>query len=372
MEMLYRATTFLFCLSCCSLTVFAQQPDSAPEAGQLRTRPAPSQDGVDHRLVLDVAVTDKSGKPVKGLEEKDFTVFDDEHPQKILSFQAVGSGDIAPNIHSIEPPVKVILLVDEVNTGFSRVAYERDQIRQFLMQNKGHLTHPTLLLFFSDTGTQIQGSPTLDGNVLLALFDKHATALHSIVRSQGDYGELNRFQLSANTLRSLVTKEAREPGRKIVVWISPGWPILSAPQVELRPQDQLALFSSVVGFSTALRQARVTLYSIDPVGVDAGGLDAKFYEQFLAPVTVPKKTQIGNLALQVIATQSGGLTLRNNNDMTNQINRCIADTDTYYTVAVDTTPSDQPNVYHAVSVKVGAPGLTIRTRTGYYAQPSGK
>lgn len=371
MKMLYRAGIFLLCLlSCGSLPVFAQQPTSStPDAGQLRMRPAPSQDAADHRLVLDIAVTDKSGKAVKGLEEKDFTVLDDGHPQKILSFQAVGGGAVAANVHSTEPPVKVILLVDEVNTDFSRVAYEREQIRQFLMQNNGRLMHPTLLLFFSDIGTQIQGSPTLDGDVLLALFDKHATALRSIVRSQGDYGELDRFQLSANTLKSLVTKEARQPGRKIVIWISPGWPILSSPQIELRLKDQLTLFSSVVGFSTALRQARMTLYSIDPVGVDAGGVDANFYEQFLTPVTVPKKTQIGNLALQVIATQSGGLTLRTSNDMTSQINRCIADTDAYYSIAVDTTPSDQPNVYHAVTVKTATPGLTARTRTGYYAQP---
>jgi hypothetical protein len=30
---------------------------------------------------------------------------------------------------------------------------------------------------------------------------------------------------------------------------------------------------------------------------------------------------------------------------------------------------DGPNEYHALEIKLGKPGLTARTRTGYYAQP---
>ena len=35
---------------------------------------------------------------------------------------------------------------------------------------------------------------------------------------------------------------------------------------------------------------------------------------------------------------------------------------------LDTAPADKPNEYHALTVKV-APGLTARTRAGYYQQP---
>lgn len=362
---------FLLCFLCHFSKAFAQQQEgSPPAAGQLQARSSQSPESEDRRLVLDIAVTDRSGKAVTGLEEKDFTVLDDGHPQKVSSFQAVRGGvAVAGNAQRTETLVKIILLVDEANTEFNRVAYEREQIRQFLMQNGGKLTHPMSLFFFSDMGTEVQGAATRDGNALLALYDKHETALRTIVRSQGAYGALDRLHLSLNTLKSLMSKEARQPGRKVVIWISPGWPILSGPDIELRLKDEQSLFSSVVGFSTVLRQIRMTIYSIDPVGVDADGLNANFYEQFLKPVTAAKKTEIGNLALQVLATQSGGLALRSGNDITEQINHCIADTDAYYTLAVETEPSDQPNVYHAVTVKVAAPGLTVRTRNGYYAQP---
>src|ERR1700744_737801 len=109
-------TSFL----CCSLSAFAQQ-QPAPATSQLRPRSASSQPA-DRRLVLDVVVTDKSGKTVKGLEQKDFTVLDNGHPQTVLSFQASGSGSGAAATAQHETPVQIILLVDEVNTNFGRVA----------------------------------------------------------------------------------------------------------------------------------------------------------------------------------------------------------------------------------------------------------
>jgi hypothetical protein len=48
-------------------------------------------DVVEGRIKLDVMVTDKSGKPVSGLDLKDFTLLDNSLPAKILSFQAYPS-----------------------------------------------------------------------------------------------------------------------------------------------------------------------------------------------------------------------------------------------------------------------------------------
>jgi hypothetical protein len=39
--------------------------------------------------MLDVLVTDISGRPVAGLEQKDFTLLDNKKPRPILSFRAV-------------------------------------------------------------------------------------------------------------------------------------------------------------------------------------------------------------------------------------------------------------------------------------------
>ncbi|MGD0443190.1 MAG: VWA domain-containing protein [Edaphobacter sp.] len=369
MRVTCKGSVFLLLLSCCFSRTFAQQqPGSAPQAGQPLL---PSAVAADHRFALDVAVTDKSGKAVKGLEQKDFTVLDNGHPQNILSFKATGGGSETATAvaQPADPPVRIILLIDEVNTDFRRVASERDEIKRFLLQNGGTLTHPMSLAFFSDTGTEVQPSASRDGNGLLAMFDQHETALRTVRRSEGVYGALDRFQLSMKALQTLVEQEGRLPGRKVVVWISPGWPILSGPNINLDTKQTGQIFASIVSISTILREARMTIYSIDPLGVsDAGSINQTYFEEFLKPVTVARKTQIGDLALQVIATQTGGLTLRSSNDIAQQIDRCFADVDAYYTLMLETAPGDEVNTFHTLTVKVAQGGLTARTRNGYYSQ----
>ena len=364
MSTLNRAALLLFCLPCFSLPVFSQQPaSSAPPTEQLPANAAPLTEASESHLVLDVVVTDKSGKPRTGLTQNDFVVRDNGQVRKILSFRAVAG--TAP-----AEPVKIIMMVDEVNTTFTRVAYERDQLRKFLLQNGGQLAHPVTLGFFSDNGTELENNPSRDGNALLASFDQHETKLRTIRRSTGFYGAEERLSLSLKGLGLLAGAEAKEPGRKIVIWISPGWPILSGPGVNLTAREEQGLFSSIVWLNSALRQARITLYSIDPLGVeDAASNRVFYYEEFLKPISKAKDAQAGNLALQVLARQSGGMALNSSNDITGQINHCVDEATSFYTLTVDPTPSDQPNQAHSVAVSVESPGLAARTRNLYYGQP---
>jgi VWFA-related protein len=360
MSALNRVPLVLFCLSFLPLAAVSQQ--QAPSTEQLPTASAPIPEAQDANLTLDVVVTDRSGKPRAGLTQNDFVVRDNNQPRKVLSFRAVNS--TAPE------PVKIILLVDEVNTTFTRVAYERDQLKKFLLQNGGQLTHPVSLAFFSDTGTELQSGSSLDGNTLLADFDQHATNLRTIRRSTGFYGAEERYGLSLKAISMLAATESKEPGRKMVIWISPGWPILSGPNITLSSKQEQGLFSSIVYLSTALRQARITLYSIDPLGVaDAATNRLYYYEQFLKPVSKPQDAEAGNLALQVLARQSGGQALNSSNDITQQITSCVAEADAFYTLTVEPMPSDRPNQAHSVAVSVETPGLTARTRSLYYGQP---
>ena len=283
--------------------------------------------------------------------------------QKILSFQAVSK------VQPVDPPVRIILLVDEVNLNFTRVAYERDQIKKFLQLNNGVLSHPMSMAFFSDTGTELQDVTSRDGNALLQAFDQHENALRTIRRDQGFYGAVERLQLCLNTLGSLAAKEAQTPGRKMVVWISPGWPILSGPGIELTAKEQASEFATLVSLSTALRTARITLYNVNPEGAGAGVGREFYYKEFLKPVTAANRVLPGDLALQVLAQQSGGEVFTPSNDIAAQLTNCVADVDTFYTLTLDAAPPDKPNQYHALTVKVATPGLTARTRAGYYQQP---
>jgi hypothetical protein len=48
----------------------------------------------DGKIHLDVVVTPKSGAPVNGLQQQDFTILDNKVPQTILAFQAVRGRDV--------------------------------------------------------------------------------------------------------------------------------------------------------------------------------------------------------------------------------------------------------------------------------------
>jgi VWFA-related protein len=289
---------------------------------------------------------------------------DNKEPQKIVAFQAI-EGSATP-----APPVEIILVVDRVNSSFASAANERQQTEKFFRQNGGQLQWPTSIAFVSDSGTTMQ-SATRDGNALATALEQSDNALRTTSRrSQGFYGAGDQFELSLKALNGIADYAAKIPGRKLLIWLSPGWPLLSGPGVELGSKDQQGLFRTIVAVSAKIREAGITLYSIDPLGLaDAAGPRVTYYQEFLKGISKPSQVQAGDLALQVLAVQSGGKALNSSNDIVRQIESCIADTGTWYTVSFDSPPADGPDEYHKIEVKVDKPGLTARTTSGYYAQP---
>jgi VWFA-related protein len=346
-----RLAAFLLLPWFSSALILAQQntPPSPPPTN-------PTNGGIH----LDVVVTPKSGAPVvTGLQQQDFTILDNKSQQTITSFRAVSSG---------QEPVEVVLLIDDVNTTYTNIAYERGQIDKFLRANGGHLAHPTALAILSDTGIKTQDSFSTDGNAVSASLDQQTVSLRDITRSAGFYGATDRLQISLNGLEQLATHEATHAGRKLILWISPGWPFLSGPRTEIDPKEQRQIFTDIVDISTRLRQARITLYSVNPLGAGESTLRTFYYESFLKGVTKPSQVSIGNLGLQVIAVQSGGLALNSSNDVAAMLQQCVADADAWYEITFEPAVAEQPDEYHHLEIRVDKPGLVARTRQGYYAQ----
>jgi VWFA-related protein len=344
---------YLLCLSFGSGFAQPGNPASVPPAKANR------------QITLDVVVTDKSGTPVAGLQQRDFTLLDNKQPQKITSFHAVGGGTATD-----DPPLEVILVMDAVNATFTNVAFARREVVKFLGRNGGQLARPASVILLSDSGTTFEDNPSRDGNALIAYLDQKEASLRTSRRSQGTYGERERLEFSLNALRQFAGYEAQKPGRKLVVWISPGWPLLSGLGIDLTSKAQQWLFESIVALSDGLRRARITLYGIDPLGLEnAALLRTSAYKSFLKGVKTASHAQPGNLALQVLANQSGGLVLNSGNDLAGEIAKCVADASSFYVLSFDALPGDGPNEYHALEVTIDKGGLAARTRSGYYAQP---
>ena len=196
--------------------------DSLPRPAQ---QPAGSAQPTPSRITLDVVVTPKSGAPVTGLQKSDFTLLDNKAARPIATFDAF-SGPQAP--------IEIVLLIDAVNTNFTNLAYERQQIDTFLRANGGHLAHP-------DRARHLHRHRHAGSAGFLHRRQRTQRSLRpadiglrEIRRDSRFWGAEDRLKLSLNALQ-LLTDEGRppRPGRKIIFWVSPGWPYLSGPSVDL-------------------------------------------------------------------------------------------------------------------------------------------
>jgi len=343
------------------LVAFAQPAKTAPQAQspELKLRPAPAPE--QGRIHLDVVVTDKSGKPVSGLELKDFTLLDNKQPARIVSFQAIEA-----TVQRAEPPVAVILLLDGVNLDYPTLAQTRDEVAKYLRQNGGHLALQVSVVLFTDEGVKVLLDPSTDGNALAAQLDQAKATLRTIGRSGGVNGASERFNLSVKWLSMVAEGEAQDTRRKLLIWAGPGWPMLNGPGIQTSPRGQRQLFYDAVEISTALREAHVALYSVSFGNPDSSW---DFYQSFLKGIKTADRMESADLTLKVIATQSGGQVPFPDNDLAAQIKNCVQDASAFYTLSFNPPKTDRADDYHELKVVIDKPRLTARTNTGYYNQP---
>jgi VWFA-related protein len=211
----------------------------------------------------------------------------------------------------------------------------------------------------------LQRVPFLDGNELAAEVRQRDNKLRALTASAGVYGEVERYQFSAQMMKVIAVEEAKKPGRKLLIWAGPGWPLVDSSSWLLPKAEQQALFNRIAQLSTQLREARISVYNVSS-GTDMADF---FYENFLKGVMKANNANSANLALKVLAVQTGGSIYGPDNDMTAQINRCVKDAGAYYTLSFDPPPAAHANEYHDLKVLIDQPKLTARTSTGYYNQP---
>jgi VWFA-related protein len=372
----FRSRIFFLALLLCSPALSRAQQSSAPQASQSEpvlvvrppSKPAerPSVVTAEGRIHLDVLVSDAAGKPVLGLGPQDFTLLDNNQPRRILSFRSYNGINVKPN-----PPVEVILLFDTLNLPFQEVSFTRQEIIKFLSQNGGHLAQPVSLMLLTDHGLRIQPRPSVDGNALVSVLDSIKGMVSTINPAMGSEGALERLQLSLRQMSTIAENEAGKPGRKLLIWIGPGWPMLDSNSFTFSDKDQVHYFDSIVELRSKLREARISVYSVSEPAPGLGdGPDRRFmYKDFLKGVQSPRQADTGNLALKVLALQSGGRILGPDNDLAGQIDMCIAEANVFYTLSFTPPAAEHANEYHDLKVQLSQPGLAARTSTGYYNQP---
>lgn len=311
----------------------------------------------EDQLTIPVTVTTRNGDPVEGLTKDDFTLLDNKHEEPITGFKPVSGAE-----------TNIAIVLDAVNLPYSQVAFARQQLVQFFASNGGHLAQPMTLGVLQDSGLHIQPTFTTDGNALRSLLDHYSLGLRSITRSSGVYGADERQQISLNALLQLISSLPKD-GPKRVIWISPGWPLLSGPNIEVSTAQQRLIFGAVVAISTELRRSNIILDVVNPSGAGEDVSQANYYEGFLRSPKTLHDTELGSLGLQVIAQHSGGLVLNGSNDIAGLIQHTVALTKAGYELTFTPAPGEHANEFHELQLKLRRPGQTVHAIAGYYARP---
>ncbi len=162
------------------------------------------------------------------------------------------------------------------------------------------------------------------------------------------------------TLQWVIGNLARLPGRKTIVFLSTGF----------YAEEGWAEVSAVVG---AAGRASVRIYAIDAKGLDRGTASSDILTA--GPGTRPMGGEVQQFDTQIdgpnlLAVDSGGLMILNQNDVHTALSDIAHDTSSYYVLGYRPTNAAQDGTFRHLTVRVKRPGFSVRARKGYTASPA--
>jgi VWFA-related protein len=330
-----------------------------PSVAQKPLAPLSATDSVvrDGLFTIDVVVSDAAGKPVSDLAPRDLILLDDGQPAKIRTLYKSPAAS--------EPAPELIFVLDAVNLSPPQLTQTESSVVQFLRRNNGRLEDACFLYRLTRDGLFSSSQPTRDGEMLAKEVEQHKSP-RTVWRSGRNsdqsllgtwVGRSQRNPLSLSALGSIAIDQREIAGRKIVVWIGPGWPVLGNADSD---------FNEITELSTRLREARITLDSVTMWPNSEAAFD---YHSYLEPPPRSQKDmQPAKMALQVIATHTGGLVL-DSGDLDRDLERCAGEVLSFYTLTFNPPYTSLMDEYHDLRVQVARPGLTVRAPAGYYNEP---
>jgi VWFA-related protein len=388
-------------------------PASPPQSTQSSPRPGQSPLRVSSDLVrIDVEVTDKSGKPIKGLRADQFTVTDDGKPQAISSFSYADIESIETAGAEDAKPIVVPVDNDGPNTPSAAAASDRLRDRRLLVLFFDLTSmQPDDLIRAHDAGEKFVKQQMTKADVVavvafstklsvLANFtNDHAILEKAISRltetsssdlsnplyaaaANGEYDvqeytgaaftpdetEFNVFNTDQKlaAVEGLANVLSGIPGRKALVEFTGG---ITQTGEENRTQLRAA--------TDAANRADVSIYSIDsrgllaaPPGGDTTTNAATGTSMFTGASVFHQTDQREDSrdTLATLSTDTGGKAFFDLGDLSEALPKIQQDNGGYYLVGYNLGAEvKRDGRWRTIHVKVSLPGAHIRYRDGYYA-----
>ncbi|HYR74552.1 MAG TPA: VWA domain-containing protein [Pyrinomonadaceae bacterium] len=372
---------------------------------------------------VDAVVTDKNGRVVTDLKPEEIQISEDGKPQKITNLSYVvtetpaATNSVAkpPTTDKNAPPVPsarlkpedvrrtIAVVVDDLGLSFESIYYARRALKKFVdeQMQTGDLVAiirtsggmGALQQFTSDKRQlyaaieRVKWYANGRGNVgafaPLAGNDQSNVAGNS--RDNQDNGspaeDLDQFRedvFAVGTLGALsyVVRGLRElPGRKSVLLVSDGIKIFNRDD----PTRSNRVLEALRRLTDQANRASVVVYTMDARGLQVLGLTAAddtsgFNPQQLEQQMSNRRADFfeSQNGLNYLAQQTGGLAIRNSNDLAAGIKRVLDDQKGYYLIGYrpDESTFDQRTgrrKFHHLSLKITRPGkFNVRMRNGFF------
>lgn len=402
------------------ILIFSQNPTPTPDDSEDIVK-------ISTNLIqLDVTVTDKKGNPIKDLKSDEVEIYENGVKQNISNFNFISSvrektinestdlkiPDLPTKVRPEQIRRTIALVVDDLTLSFRSSFFVKVALKKYVdeQMQDGDLvaiirtgagigalqqfTNDKRMLYAAiekvrwnpvgggeiSTFAPIEAANTVESrdNVMNENYEHGENDLDTSVT--GNVNEFRESIFATGTLGAInyVVRGMKElPGRKSVMLFSDGFSLITrGKEGSIQGVAQYSrVLDSLRRLVDAANRASVVIYTLDARGLVAPGFTAqddtggRTAVQIEAELTSRQyklvDTQEG---LRYLASQTGGLSTINNNDINKGIRRMLDD-QSYYLIGYQ--PDDelfdpQKRRFNKIEIKVKRKDLNVRYRSGFF------
>ncbi len=382
-------------------------------------------DVIDVNVVnVEVVVTDKKGVPITGLTIEDFELLEDGRPMKITNFYAVEKGrtqgDEEPSDGPPGPPrqnlgrpqltpigvpedqrLSLIIFLDHFHIPPLNRYRGMKEIRQFVTQNVGREDRVMLVTYTRSLKVELPF--TSNGRLVAAALSKlekvagHASqrdserrdAMERIEQARDDFTALsyartyaestfNDLTFTIRALKEFVNQLAGLPGRKVVLHVSDGIPMVAGQEVfqyidskfpSSTATSEAFSYDASRSFRELVAQAnanRVTFYTLDAAGLRTYDSVSASNQGEAGRGVLVDSTRIANIqdTLHFLANGTGGKAIVNSNRVLPALRKVAEEFRNFYSLGFHPAHAGTGRLYR-LKVKVKRKGTRVRYRESY-------
>lgn len=377
-------------------------------------------------IQVDVTVTDKNGKIITDLKSEDFKISENGERQEITNFSFVSASSESAQtpVKSKEnekpsnvplPPVPlksdqvrrtIALVVDDLGLSFESVYQVRRALRKFVDEQMQ--ANDLVAVIRTGSGTGALQQFTTDKRQLYAAIENvkwnslgrggigafaplEATpleqskaagnttvtqeALEEERKQLQDFSDFREDIFSVGTLGAInfIVKGMNDlPGRKSIMLFSDGFAICSPDN----PDRCARIVDSVRKLTDLSNRAAVSIYSFDARGLLTTGVTAQDNTSGVTAERIQNlsSTRSGEIfdkqeGLAYLASETGGRTFFNSNDINRGLEKALEDQKGYYLIGYqpDSDTFDaKTRRFNKLKIEVNRKDMSVRYRSGFF------